>query len=167
MTYSDIVYAMLLSTWNSYNGNVLFLQSYNPFKNNLIFCFKCMSKHCSPIRVHLLAFYQLFWYIARVTSQCIWIFMGTLLYFKEDFLCVSLDNKTFKTGGLPLKERICSYKSKFFSFIVDSYWKEVKTELPELFPLQVFLFTLRYPHIAPYCTKKGQNNMQFRPFWVQ
>ena len=42
---------------------------------------------------------------------------------KEDNFCIfpfaSLDNKILPTSGLLLKEKICSYRSKFFSLRAD------------------------------------------------
>ena len=59
------------------------------------------------------------------------------------FSFASLGNETLSKISLLLKERICSWRSKFFPLRVDSNRKkEAKLNLSELLPLKVQPFTL-------------------------
>ena len=54
------------------------------------------------------------------------------------FMFAYLENKALLKGGLFLKERICSWRSKFFPLRVDPpSRKEAKVKMEELLPLTV------------------------------
>ena len=60
-----------------------------------------------------------------------------------DFLLASLDDVSVPIWGQLLKERICSFRSKFFPSRVDSIEKGANMKTTDLLPLQVYLITIR------------------------
>ena len=94
---------------------------------------------------------ELKWYQKRSKPEKLWR-MDIPSYFyvmftKVDnfFFSVFLNNKALPQGGKPLKERICSYGSKFFLLRVDSFSIEKWGKSDKLFSLKMCPFTLNLP----------------------
>ena len=75
---------------------------------------------------------------------------GTTPYFPSFFLkkgnaffdplIASMDDEALQKQGPLLKERICSFWSKFFLLRVDT----VKTKMAQLFPLNTYILVLKF-----------------------
>ena len=70
----------------------------------------------------------------------------------SDFLFASLDVEAFLKWGHPLKERICSYRSKFFPLRVDPHWKSGKNANGRAAPLESVPI-----HLNAYWKGKNEN----------